>query len=318
MKKLQYILGAFGALAVAAASVSALEVTVSEFVNGEPIPPGYVEVVPEVPDGSALMVSEPPFVDYLIPANSGSPAVIAMKEGGQYLSNPSDPDIFSNAGSGGSGANSFAGGDNPDLWHVVFTWDDGTPVPFEEDFYGVSWANWNVDTVAEMTTRVDLPDDNPVKVWHFFNDGWDYAGSGHNAVDGHILTVAHYNASGVVVAEESVTLSGGNATDFYGDNRGFYTAEIVVQRQAEGDYVLIGNTGGNIGYKGTVVELLEADETDPEWAGIPLIDGWADTGDFMGLVYPVGDFVYVWDLQGWLYLPEDHVGEDGAWAFFIR
>ena len=315
MNKLQNTLGALGAFAVAAASVTALEVTVTEFVDGEPIPPGYVEVVPEVPDGAALMVSEPPFVDYLIPANSGSASIIALKEGGQYLSNPADPDIFSDVGNM-SGANS---GTDPDRWHVVFTWTDGEPVPFGEDFYGVSWANWNADSVAVMTTRVDLPDNNPVKVWHFFNDGWDYVGSGHNAVDGHILEVTHYDAAGGVVAEETMVLTNGKATEFFGDNRAFFTAEIVVQRQAAGDYVLITNTGGNIGYKGTVVELLDdVPDPDPEWAGIPLIDGWADTGDFMGLVYPVGDFVYVWDLQGWLYLPEDHVAEDGAWAFFIR
>ncbi len=55
-----------------------------------------------------------------------------------------------------------------------------------------------------------------------------------------------------------------------------------------------------------------------EWAGFPLTDGWADTGGFMGFVHPVGDYVYVWSLRSWLYLPEEHVGGAGAWAFWLR
>ena len=61
------------------------------------------------------------------------------------------------------------------------------------------------------------------------------------------------------------------------------------------------------------------DGTQDVWAGFLIGPGnWADTGDWMGMVYPLGDYVYVLDLGGWLYLPEAHVTGDGAWAFGIR
>ena len=306
-----------GALTAPVAALSALDVVVSEFIDGEPTPPGYVNVTGGVPTGSALRVSHAPFVDYIIPANSGgTAAIIAVKEGGVYLSNPSDPNVFSDIGSGG-GANNLI---TPDAWQIVFEWEDGEPVPFGEDFYGVSWANWSNTQFATMTTRVDLPDDNPVKVWHFFNDGWNYGtdGSGHTVLNGHVLSVTHYNAANTMIAEEEFVLVGGKAAGFFGDHRAFYTAEITVQRQAEGDYVIIDNIGANIGYKGTVVELLEATEPT-EWAGFPIINGaYVDTGDFLGMLFLAGDFIYVFDLGGWAYLPESLVESSGTWLFIFR
>ncbi len=54
------------------------------------------------------------------------------------------------------------------------------------------------------------------------------------------------------------------------------------------------------------------------WAGFPLeSDGvTVDTGDFLGVLH-VGNtpWVYSYDLESWLHLPADHVGEAGAWIF---
>lgn len=300
----------------AASTAFALEVTVTDFVNGEPIPPGYVDVTDGVPAGAALRVSHPPFVDYIIPANSGAASIVATRVGGLYLSNPADPDVFTNSGSGG-GANNLI---NPDRFQVVFEWEDGEPIPFGEDFYGVSWANWSNTEFAQMITRVDLPDDNPIKVWHWFNDGWDYVGGGHSVLtEGHVLNITHFNAASEVVAEKTFNLINGRATEFFGDNRAFFTAEIVVQRQAPGDYVIIENLGGNIGYKGTVVELLEAvDPTPTTWAGFPLDEGYVDTGDFLGMIFVVGDFIYVFEMSQWMFLPEANVTESGSWTYVFR
>ncbi len=68
------------------------------------------------------------------------------------------------------------------------------------------------------------------------------------------------------------------------------------------------------------VVLAEGDDPPPAaWAGFPIEEsGWVDTGAFLGWVYPLEDYVYVLDLEGWMYLPESHVASDGAWAFSIR
>jgi hypothetical protein len=52
------------------------------------------------------------------------------------------------------------------------------------------------------------------------------------------------------------------------------------------------------------------------WAGYSIgPDNWVDTGDWLGRVNPVGDYVFVQSLGGWLFLPEDHVSEAGAWGY---
>jgi hypothetical protein len=54
----------------------------------------------------------------------------------------------------------------------------------------------------------------------------------------------------------------------------------------------------------------------PTWAGYPILEsGWVDTGDFLGLIYPAGDFVYLADLSAYIYLPESFVGDSGGWMF---
>ncbi|MCC5840375.1 MAG: hypothetical protein JJT96_09630 [Opitutales bacterium] len=59
--------------------------------------------------------------------------------------------------------------------------------------------------------------------------------------------------------------------------------------------------------------------TGPMWAGFPIdANGFVNTGSWLGLVYPVGDFVYVPSIEGWIFLPEENVSEDGAWTYFLR
>ncbi len=55
------------------------------------------------------------------------------------------------------------------------------------------------------------------------------------------------------------------------------------------------------------------------WGGhAPGTDGFYDTGHFLGKVSPVGDFVYVADLNGFAYLPEHHLDGAGAWVYFYK
>ena len=55
----------------------------------------------------------------------------------------------------------------------------------------------------------------------------------------------------------------------------------------------------------------------PLWAGYDKLDtGWVDTGTFLGLVYPAGDYIHVAALNRYVYLPEAAVGdESGSWIY---
>lgn len=55
------------------------------------------------------------------------------------------------------------------------------------------------------------------------------------------------------------------------------------------------------------------------WAGYPLdSSNNADTGDWLGFVNVVGDWVWSYSLATWIYLPEDQVTEAGAWTFIPK
>ena len=70
------------------------------------------------------------------------------------------------------------------------------------------------------------------------------------------------------------------------------------------------------------VVIAEGDPADPDpetWAGYEIeASGWVDTGEFLGWIYPVEDFVYILSIEGWMYLPAANVASEGAWAFVIR
>ena len=58
-----------------------------------------------------------------------------------------------------------------------------------------------------------------------------------------------------------------------------------------------------------------------DWAGYPWEDesGDVNTGNFIGWInVATGDFVWSYDLTNWLYCPEDHVTDDGAWMFVAK
>lgn len=67
----------------------------------------------------------------------------------------------------------------------------------------------------------------------------------------------------------------------------------------------------------TPVLELRRNEPDPRtWAGYTVQpNGWVDTGSFMGWLFPQGDFVFVQQWQRYVFLPEDHITESGAWLY---
>jgi hypothetical protein len=282
-----------GAL-LAAASLQGLTLEVQQMLDGQPLPSGYQQVDDGIEAAEVLNVSADPFVDYLIPNNSGSAGITAQKDGGQYITS-SDVDTF-------GGANN---GTDPDKWHVVFEWDDGTPLPFGTDFYGVTWGGWSADDVTTLTTRVDLATTDEVTVYHWFNDGWNYADGGHNVLSGHVLTVTQYNADGTQVATQSETIPSGGAEGMFGDHRKFCSSIITATATAAGDYLIITNEGGNVGYKGTAVALLGGGSAT--WNGYDVgPDGWVDTGAWMGMVNVTADpWIWSLDLSNYIYVPVD-------------
>lgn len=65
-----------------------------------------------------------------------------------------------------------------------------------------------------------------------------------------------------------------------------------------------------------VLEYREVTTGDPTWGGWPKLDGWVDTGSFMGWIFIMEDgYVYSLSLGKAVYLPEEYIGPNGAWVY---
>ena len=54
-----------------------------------------------------------------------------------------------------------------------------------------------------------------------------------------------------------------------------------------------------------------------EWAGYPIVDGYVDTGAFLGWLNISADpWIWSLSLNKYIYLPEEFVAEAGAWSYF--
>lgn len=52
------------------------------------------------------------------------------------------------------------------------------------------------------------------------------------------------------------------------------------------------------------------------WMGYPVMDGWADTGDYLGMVYVVeAPWIYVYDTMSWMLAPNDGGTDMGNWVY---
>lgn len=300
MKVLPLFLG----LSASLSGLQALDLTVESFRDGA-IPIGYSDVSGGIDEAQTVNVSAEPFVDYLIPNNSGSPGITAQKAGGSYL-------VDSTVAELSGGANKLT---NPDKFQVVFAWQDGTPLPFGSDYYGVSWGGFSASESVTLTTRIDLASEDPLRIYHWFNDGWDY--TNHVFLDGHQLRVRHYDAQGNVLAELEEVLPSGGSEELFGDARQFYTATIDVKRGAPGEFVLIEQEAANIGYKGTAIALRQEEPEPDGWLievgqsnedrllGVTygLDDGFARSSVLGFFSYPTEPWLYQ-PHYGWLVIPE--------------
>lgn len=115
--------------------------------------------------------------------------------------------------------------------------------------------------------------------------------------------------------EVSYTLSDGESTLFSivrtDESEAFFTFDTVA-------FALGSNTASGFELQQVSIALI-SEGSGTTWAGFPLnANGWVDTGDFLGFVYPMGDFIYVLDLNTFLFLPESQVSSVGGWAYIFR
>lgn len=295
-------------LAIAAALLgpvtasAGLEVTVESFRDGN-VPHGYAYTQDGIQEGESIHISEEPYLDYLIPNNTGSTGITARKIGGPYIGDSTIAELGSAYGDGGANKSDFG----PDWYRPVFEWFDGTPLPFGTDYYGVSWGGWSNSVAAVLETQILLADEAPLRVIHFFNDGWSYGS--HASLDGHHLTITHFGQDGLQKDQFFVSLPSGGAEDLFGDARQFYTALIDISGHAAGDFLLIRNEGGNIGYMGTLV--AEGEEPPPPPPAMDYTTGeWTRDSRFGWLFgYAVENWVLspvmgsFYDAHPWLYSP---------------
>ena len=71
-------------------------------------------------------------------------------------------------------------------------------------------------------------------------------------------------------------------------------------------------------YGTMVISAAEPASGDPTWAGFPATDpAFVDTGAWLGVVNTTyAPWIYIWNLGGWAFLPEEYVSESGAWTYF--
>jgi hypothetical protein len=52
------------------------------------------------------------------------------------------------------------------------------------------------------------------------------------------------------------------------------------------------------------------------WMGYAVMDGWADTGDWLGKVYvPEDPWIYVYDVMSWMLMPMEGSSMEGNWVY---
>ena len=280
-------------LAILPAALFGLSVNVERMSNEDGLPWGYAdgtglrdESETYSPEAFAINVSAAPFVDYMVAMNTGAAGILAEKVDGPFLSaEQSTVAQLSGGANGGFAPDALPTG--TERFSLILEWEDGTPFPATDGWFGVSWGGWSNTDIEEMEVRVNLAEDGPVNVVHWFNDGWLYStdvdgteGNAHTILEGHEFHVTHYAADGSVIAEVEEILPSGGAGNALGktgdflifarDHRQFYTASVTATRTGEGDYLMLRHRAGNIGYRATAVTL----GNDRPWApGFALVIG---------------------------------------------
>ncbi len=106
----------------------------------------------------------------------------------------------------------------------------------------------------------------------------------------------------------------GEAYEVYDDNAGAgadWIGTLIDEIRVGSTWASVSPTNGNGG---------PVDPDPEEWAGYTVSeDGWVNTEDFMGMLY-VENAPWIWvsNLNRYIYLPEEYVEADGAWSFAFK
>lgn len=170
------------------------------------------------------------------------------------------------------------------------------------------------DGAAFEATQISIPNNEWVEIWMHVNHA-------ANTTEFYVKTAADAAPVKAVFTDEFGTEK--TAADFRNGTTEplvtFFMGTVagLAENPVDGDPFFVDDLYIDV----TGLNLSSPLDSDPgmSWAGYPMdADGWVDTGDWMGLINVVGDFVYSYDIGSWLYLPEDHVAEDGAWTYVIK
>ncbi|MEX0322194.1 MAG: DUF4465 domain-containing protein [Puniceicoccaceae bacterium] len=157
-------------------------------------------------------------------------------------------------------------------------------------------------------------------------DGDDFAKQFNRAdQDTLILTITGVDAAGdpvgsveVYLADfrdgtgDGLLLGDWKAVDLSAFGTGIEQLAFMLESTDIGDFGM--NTPAYI-----AVDDLRLGET-PSWGGYDLQeDGWVDTGDVLGWVYPLGDYAFLDRTGEWVYLPEGNMsGDSCVWVGVLK
>lgn len=133
------------------------------------------------------------------------------------------------------------------------------------------------------------------------------------------------SAAFINLGAAAVTIDGSNYMGGSGEFPIFSAVNIATLPISEA-ITLVGWDGYDVSVvsveeEGTVVSLNVVVTGDPqpsEWAGYAISDdGYVDTKGFLGWLWvsDLNDFVWLYDLQGWAFAPEENVSAEGAWIY---
>lgn len=79
------------------------------------------------------------------------------------------------------------------------------------------------------------------------------------------------------------------------------------------------NATGFIYLSGLIISN-DGTSADPTWGGFPIVDNRADTGDWLGIiyVYPESNWIYVYNIENFVYLPAPGTNVSGAWGYAVN
>jgi hypothetical protein len=187
---------------------------------------------------------------------------------------------------------------------------------------GERWRTGFVYEVATADAFASLDDFRAAVEANALVVDWDAMTASYSTTRGDVLEL-RYNTSLENIPDHTVPefLVNGQAVAYDAswpslDSPWATVVDRVLALPADNGEFLVADWSADLPVVETVVEY----NPDPDgWAGYtPHDSGFIDTGDFMGWVYPVDDYVYLLDLRRYVLMPESLVTGEGAWMYLHK